>query len=149
MPFRLIGKYPALHTRSMRKLLAVILLIASISQAQIFVQPDAGDKVQGPQALYGVWGTPAQCAAHKSGGNENPGLFPYVISENWIQRGMISCYILWRQHSSDAGSTQVHAFAQCGEDSLRDYRLFLKLHDGKLRIRWSEDFTTPELQACR
>jgi hypothetical protein len=91
----------------MRKLLAVVLLIASTSQAQIFVQPDAGDNIRGPQVPF------------------------------------------WRQHSSEAGITQVHAFAQCGEDALRDYRLFLKLHDAKLRIRWSSDFTTPELQACR
>jgi hypothetical protein len=40
----------------MRKLLAVVLLIASTSQAQIFVQPKAGDKILGP------WGHAfAQC----------------------------------------------------------------------------------------
>ena len=41
------------------------------------------------------------------------------------------------------------ALAQCGEDDLRDYRLVLRRQGGRLHIRWSEDFTTGELLACR
>ena len=75
-------------------------------------------------------------------------LFPYVITRDWIQQGMLYCYMSWREQYSDAKATQADAFAQCGEDGIRDYRILLTLRDGKLRIRWSEDFTTGELQAC-
>ena len=130
-------------------LVAVTTLAAAATttgQAQSNVQPRANN--YGPQALFGTWGTAEQCAAHKAGNNTDLRLFPYVISNDWIQHGMVYCYLGWREQFTNASGAQAHAVAQCGEDSLRDYQVFLDLRDGSLRIRWSEDFTTRELQAC-
>ncbi len=118
----------------------------SAGHAQSNVQPDFDNR--GPVALFGTWGTAAQCAAHKTGNNTDMRLFPYVVSNDWIQQGMVYCYLVWREQFSDAAGTQAHALAQCGEDGLRDYQVFVDLREGRLRIRWSEDFTTRELQAC-
>jgi len=125
---------------------ALTAIVMTAGYAQSNVQPKSDNR--GPEALFGTWGTAAQCAAHKAGNNTDMRLFPYVISNDWIQQGMVYCYLVWRERFSDATGTQAYAFAQCGEDSVRDYQVFLDLREGTLRIRWSEDFTTRELQAC-
>ena len=89
-----------------------------LAQAQYSLQPRL-NQINAPDALLGIWGTASQCAAHKTGKEDDPRLFPYVIARDWIKQG------------------------------LRDYQVELRLHNGKLRIQWSEDFTTRELGACR
>jgi hypothetical protein len=131
---------------------AIVLLImfpAQVyAQAQYTLQPRINEQI-GPATLMGTWGTAEQCAAHGSGDNEDPRLFPYLITGDWIRQGFIYCYLSWQDHINDADGTRAQAVAQCGEDSLRDYQIFLRLNNNKLEIRWSKDFTTPMLQACK
>lgn len=128
----------------------VLLLLFSemaVAQAQFSLQPRAGAGTA-PQPLLGIWGTAEQCAAHESGNNDNPRLFPYRISGDWIRQGNIYCYLSWRDHEGDSDGLRAYALAQCGEDNLREYQLRLLLQQGELQIRWSEDFTTRALRAC-
>ena len=131
-------------------LIAVMIMCSAqaFAQAQFSLQPCLSEN-NAPAALLGTWGTARQCAAHKSGRVDDPRLFPYIITRDWIKQGFIYCYLAWYEQTGDAVGNQAFAFAQCGEDHLRDYQLEMNLHDGKLRIQWSQDFTTRELQACR
>ena len=58
------------------------------------------------------------------------------------------CYLRWRNHDEVSGSLQAMADAQCGEDTIRDFRLVLELQNEKLKIHWSQDFSTTELLSC-
>lgn len=136
----------------MKVMLAIVLMIMLptqvLAQAQLSLQPRlSGNKA--PSALLGIWGTARQCAAHKSGKTDDPLLFPYIITHDWIKQGFIYCFLAWYEPTRNIRGNQAFAFAQCGEDQLRDYQLELNLRDGKLSIQWSEDFTTQELEACR
>lgn len=136
----------------MKILAAMVLMIMSsaqvFAQAQYSLQPGLNEN-NAPIALLGIWGTSYQCAAHEAGEKDDPRLLPYIITRDWIRQGFIYCYLAWNEQISDAGDNPASAFAQCGEDNLRDYQIVLNLRDGKLRIQWSEDFTTRELEACR
>jgi len=135
----------------MKVVTAIVLMIMFstqvLAQAQFSLQPRlSGNKA--PSALLGIWGTARQCAAHKSGKTDDPLLFPYIITHDWIKQGFIYCFLAWYEPTRSVGNNQAFAFAQCGEDQLRDYQLELNLREGKLSIRWSDDFTTRELEAC-
>ena len=129
----------------------VLLLLSSLliaeSPAQYLLQPQKNG-ARAPEALLGAWGDTAQCAAHRAGGNQDPRLFPYLISDDWIQHGMVFCQIEWQSAQGEPPNLSVGAFARCGEDGPREYRILLELSQGNLRIRWSEDFTTTALTAC-
>ena len=127
-------------------LLLVSLLAAGVS-AQYLLQPEL-DTSRAPPALLGAWGNTAQCAAHRAGGNDDPRLFPYLISDDWIQHGVIFCQVEWQPPRGQPPDLSVEAFARCGEDGLREYRILLELSQGALRIRWSPDFTTAALGFC-
>lgn len=129
-------------------LLMILLPMQVLAQAQFSLQPRlSGNKA--PAALLGIWGTARQCSAYKSGNANDPGLFPYIITRDWIRQGFIYCYVAWYEQTSDAHGEKAFAYAQCGEDQLRDFQIRLSLQNGKLSMRWSEDFTTQELEACR
>lgn len=119
----------------------------AFAQSGYRLQPDSG--VAGPEALFGTWGSPAQCEAHRSGEIDNPALYPTQISGEWIRQGMIYCYLQWRDQSPGLSGLQAIADAQCGEDTLREYRLVLELQHETLRIHWSSDFSTAGLQRCQ
>ena len=129
-------------------MLLLMSLLAAESSAQYLLQP-RNQGVRAPAALLGAWGNAAQCAAHRAGGNRDPRLFAYLISDDWIQQGSIYCRVDWQPPRGDDTDLTVGAFARCGEDGPREYHLLLQLSQGKLRIRWSEDFTTAALEACR
>ncbi len=136
----------------MKVVAVIVLMIMSsaqvLAQAQFSLQPRLNQN-NAPEALLGIWGTASQCAAPKAGKEDDPRMFPYIITRDWIKQGFIYCHLVWYEQNSETGAKQAFAFAQCGEDNLRDYQVALKLHNGKLRIQWSEDFTTRELEACR
>ena len=125
----------------------VMVSATAAAQGQYSLQPDLSRNVL-PDDLLGIWGTASQCAAHKSGDHDNPALLPYQISHDWIRQGFLYCYLSLYEHKYDGNSIEAFALAQCGEDNLRDYRLNLKLLNGKLRISWSQDFTTQALMTC-
>ncbi len=127
--------------------LAALLLVDAA--AQISLQgPTGGSGSVGPAVLYGTWGTTEQCAAHRAGIRDDFARFPYVISDQWIQHGLIYCRIFWRAHHNDENVTLARAMVQCGEDGVRDYRVSFRLQQGLLQMRWSEHFTTRPLERC-
>lgn len=128
-------------------LISVLLLpTALLAQAQFSLQPPM-ESATAPARLLGVWGTAHQCAAYGSG-NEQPGLLPYHIDANWLRQGKVYCHLGWRGQREKDGVIEAFALARCGEDDLREYPLLLQLDGGILRIRWSDDYTTPKLRAC-
>ena len=129
-------------------LLGLTICANAQSQAQFNLQPGQAAGLEGPDELFGVWGGAKQCAAFRADKYENPGLYPYEISDEWIRRGSLYCYLRWLGEDSGAEGLVVYAFAQCGEDTLRDFQLKLSLQRDRLRITWSPDFTTSELQVC-
>jgi len=118
------------------------------AQAQISLQPHSGAGAPAPVELIGTWGTSQQCAEARAGNAEAQRLFPYEVSDDWIRQGPIYCYTDWRQQYRSGQTIEAQAFAQCGEDTLREYRIALILSDKALRIHWSPDFATPALRRC-
>lgn len=143
-------RWYALHTHRMRLFYLIGLLLAPtalLAQSQFSLQP-LPESATAPALLLGVWGSARQCTAYHSGNNQ-PGLLPYHINAEWLRQGTVYCYLSWRGQNDVAGVIEAFALAQCGEDDLREYQLALQLRAGSLRIRWSADYTTPELQACQ
>lgn len=130
-------------------LVAVLFSSVSLALAQPqFSLPRSGPALPAPAALLGTWGSEAQCDAFAADGSDNPALMPYEISADWIRQGFLYCALSWQGETRIDGEPRYFADASCGEDDLRDYRLTLELRDRRLRIRWSDDFTTTALEAC-
>ena len=125
----------------------LVVAMSAFAQSGYRLQPEAG--AAAPESLFGTWGSPAQCAAHRAGEFDNPALYPYEISQDWIRQGLVYCYMRWRNKSDGTYGLQAMAEAQCGEDTIRDYRLVLELREETLRIHWSADFSTASLQLCQ
>ena len=128
--------------RPLGALLALALAGSVAAQGQFGIESLPGGRIAAPGELLGTWGTAAQCAT-----DEAPS--PYRIEPEWIEQNGIYCYLAWQAHHGDDGRSETLALAQCGEDSLREYRVFLLLDADRLRIRWSDSFTTPALARCR
>ncbi len=124
--------------------LAFVTALPAAARGQYGIETAPGDRIEPPAALLGTWGTPAQCAARGTG--EPP--FAYRIDREWLEQAGIYCYLSWQASFAREAGSQTHALAQCGEDTLREYRLVLWLDDAALRIRWSASYTTPELRRC-
>ncbi len=137
-----------MQTTFKHSLLTIISLFAMNAPAQISVEPQVGKSVPGPQALFKTWGKPEQCEAKRTGKIENPGLFPLMITNDWIQQGLVYCYLQWQGQGNTSKGLQAHAFAQCGEDTVREYQLIFNLHQDRLSIRWSDDFNNKALEVC-
>lgn len=121
---------------------------ATEAQGQFSLQDQPGAGADAPAQLLATWGTAAQCAARESGSDDNSTGSPFTLTEEWIRQGPIYCYLNWQAHTPVESGSETLAFAQCGEDTLREYRLQLLLVQDRLRIRWSDDYTTPLLQRC-
>ncbi|MDH3761757.1 MAG: hypothetical protein OEU50_12305 [Gammaproteobacteria bacterium] len=129
---------------------AIIMLLITgqvSAQTHYSLQPPASGQ-KAPARILGVWGTAEQCIAYRHGKTDSPRLFPYRISDDWVRQGEIYCYLSWHDAEQVGDDFRVYALAQCGEDNLREYQLKLNLQQQKLRIRWSDDFTTRALEAC-
>ena len=122
--------------------IALALVEAVAAQGQIGIEALPGDRIEPPPALLDVWGTAAQCAAGEAAS-------PLRIESDWIEQGGIYCYLAWQANYPRAGGFETHAFAQCGEDTLREYRIVLLFDGEALRVRWSDTYTTPALSRCR
>lgn len=112
------------------------------AQGQIGIEPVPGGGVDPPDFLLGTWGTAVQCAS-----SDPPS--PYRIEREWIEQGGVYCLVTWQANHARDGRVETQAFARCGEDTLREYQIFLLLDAGRLRIRWSDSYTTPALSRCR
>lgn len=99
-------------------------------------------------ALYGTWGTAQQCAREPLG----PGLTikaePFQIGAQWLKRGKIWCRLNWFPIQEREDEIFTGAFAQCGEDGVRDYYLRLNLAGDELTIRWDLIVSNGPLTRC-
>ncbi len=118
------------------------------AQSQFTLDPQNPAGIDPPAALLATWGSAEQCAAP---GTDSVALhrYPFEVGREWLRQGPIYCYLTWLSSQPLQGGSETQVFAQCGEDTLREYRVFFLLRDQRLRIRWSADFTTPELERCR
>lgn len=100
------------------------------------------------EVLYGTWGTPQQCAREPLG----PGLTirqePFEIGAQWLKRGQIWCRLNWFPIEQRDDELFTGAFAQCGEDGVRDYFLRLNLAGDDLTIRWDFLVSNGPLARC-
>ncbi len=127
--------------RPLAVLLALAFTRAVAAQGQIGIDTLPGGRIEAPEALLGIWGTAAQCANDRAAS-------PFRIEREWIEQNGVYCYVAWQAHHARDARTETQALAQCGEDSLREYRIFLLLEERQLRIRWSDSYTTPALSRC-
>ncbi len=100
------------------------------------------------EAFYGTWGTAKQCSGEpiKSGGTVLAE--PFEISADWLRQGQLWCRLNWYPIESRADGFFSGAFAQCGEDSVRDYTLGMVLSDDNLTLRWSFPLSNGPLRRC-
>ncbi len=124
-----------------------MLTSAGAAGAQPTFQAPAGGAVAAPDALLATWGTPDQCRA-RGDAAAGPHRQAVEIGPQWLRQGLMYCLLTWHSHRADARGSLSRAHARCGEDLPRDYRVVFLLRDGELRIRWSQDFTTPALDRC-
>ncbi|MEM9765011.1 MAG: hypothetical protein AAF968_21320 [Pseudomonadota bacterium] len=100
------------------------------------------------EAFYGTWGTVQQCAREPLG----PGLTipaePFEIGAQWLKRGQIWCRLNWFPIENRDDEVFTGAFAQCGEDGVRDYLLRLNLSGDELTIRWDFLVSNGPLMLC-
>ena len=66
-------------------LLAWLLLMES-AWAQATFLPPASNPIAAPPMVLGVWGTAAQCEAHRAGRTGDLRLLPYDINEQWLRQ---------------------------------------------------------------
>lgn len=117
-------------------------------QSQLPLGPRATDAIDAPASLFGTWGTAAQCENWRERERADSSGVLYHLDREWLRQGGIYCYLTWRSRYPLANGLEIHALAQCGEDTLREYDLVLRLQDEQLQLRWSDDFSTRQLIRC-
>ncbi|KAB7614696.1 hypothetical protein F9L33_08685 [Amylibacter sp. SFDW26] len=100
------------------------------------------------EVFYGTWGTPKQCSREtiKSGGTVLSE--PFEISADWLKQGQLWCRLNWYPIEIREDGFFSGAFAQCGEDSVRDYSLGMVLSDNSLTLRWDFPLSNGPLMRC-
>ena len=103
---------------------------------------------EGHQALFGAWGTKAQCAGDLliEGGSVRAA--PMEISEGWLKHGDIWCGLTWFPVQLRPDGVFASTSALCGEDSQRSYRVDLVLAGDELRVVWDEAWVIGPLGGC-
>ncbi len=128
-------------------LLGLCLSPALSAQSQFSFDPQNPSGIEPPAVLLATWGSNQQCAAARDDADALH-LHPFEIGREWLRQGPIYCYLTWLSSQPLTDGSESLAFARCGEDTLREYRVFFLLRDQRLSIRWSEDFTSAELGRC-
>ena len=100
------------------------------------------------QVFYGTWGTAKQCerAPIKPGGTRPSA--PFQIGPEWLRHGQVWCRLNWFPVETRGKALFTGAQAQCGEDSVRGYRLRLNLLGDELTLRWSFLLSNGPLRRC-
>ncbi len=100
------------------------------------------------EIFYGTWGTPKQCAREpiKAGGTVLAE--PFEISSDWLKQGQLWCRLNWFPIEVRKDGLFSGAQAQCGEDSVRDYLLGMRLSNDKLTLRWGFPLSNGPLKRC-
>lgn len=99
-------------------------------------------------AFYGTWGAPQQCARApiKPGGTVLAA--PFEIDAEWLRHGQVWCRLRWFPIEPRADGAFTGAQAQCGEDSVRGYRLGMVLSGETLTLRWGFGRSNGPLARC-
>lgn len=103
----------------------------------------------GPEAIYGTWGSAAQCIGAPSIAGGTRRAAPVEISESWLRQGEIWCRLDW----FDTGAAGVSrgyfaARALCGEDAARDHALGAHFDGSTLTLIWNQEWIDGPLQRC-
>jgi len=100
------------------------------------------------EAFYGTWGTAKQCSREliKPGGTLRAE--PFEISPGWLKQGQLWCRLSWLPIEQRENGAFTGAFAQCGEDAVRNYILGLVLSGDKLTLRWDFPLKNGPLSQC-
>ena len=98
--------------------------------------------------FYGTWGTEQQCARApiKQGGTVLAA--PFEIDERWLKHGDFWCELKWFPVEPRDRGIFTGAMAQCGEDTVKGYRLRMVLSEGKLMLRWGLEHANGPLARC-
>ncbi|MEM7206650.1 MAG: hypothetical protein AAF434_02385 [Pseudomonadota bacterium] len=132
------------------KCLCVFAVFFGTAHAQSFsLQPPNTQLLEGTEVLFGIWGTKAQCSAHTNQTFSNPSEHPISIDDQWLSQGGIYCFLSWHKQETLGNTINTYAFARCGEDAVRDYRIVLALKSNTLQIRWSPQYDTKPMQMCK
>ncbi len=98
--------------------------------------------------FHGTWGTAKQC----SGAPVKPGgtvlAEPFEISSGGLRHGQIWCSFKWFPMQPREDGLFTGAFAQCGEDAVRDYLLRMELSGNHLTLRWGLFQSNGPLARC-
>lgn len=100
------------------------------------------------EPLYGTWGTEAQCARALLLPGGTKLAEPVQIDADWLRQGQLWCRLAWFPVSQRPDGLFTGAFAQCGEDAVRDYRLGLFLENDMLTLRWTLTYAQGPLHRC-
>lgn len=98
--------------------------------------------------VYGTWGDAWQCAGAvlQPGGTLQAA--PFTIKPGWLRHRQTWCRLTWFPVQPRPGGLFVSTQAQCGEDSVRGFRLDFILQDGALRLIWDEALVNGPLRRC-
>ncbi len=102
----------------------------------------------GHESLYGEWGTEAQCARELIIPTGTKLAAPFEIKPDWLGHGEVWCRLNWSNAFSESNGLFVQAFGQCGEDSVRSYRINFRLRGDKLTLSWNEWHKVGPLMRC-
>lgn len=111
----------------------------------LFANPATADDTT---AFHGTWGTPAQCAGEplKPGGTVMAA--PFEIDDTFLRQGAIWCRLSWGVLADRPAGQTATAFAQCGEDNVRHYRVGFERKGEALTLRWDFPLSNGPLQRC-
>lgn len=116
----------------------VLILLLSVSTA-------AADE---RAVLYGTWGTAKQCARAPITPGGSVLAAPFEISPLAVRQGPVACMLKWFPIAPRENGLFTGAFAQCGEDAVRDYFLRMELSGHELTLRWGLLHANGPLTRC-
>jgi len=100
------------------------------------------------ELLYGEWGTDTQCARELISPKGTKYAAPFNIQPNWLEQNDVWCRLSWLSITENTDGVFALAQAQCGEDSIRDYRITFELIESELNIRWNLSLKNGPLLRC-
>ena len=100
------------------------------------------------EALFGDWGTSAQCARELITPKGTKHAAPFVINSEWLRHGDSWCYLNWGTVAPSSDGLFAVAQAQCGEDAVRGYTINFRLNGEELNLSWDLWHKVGPLMRC-
>lgn len=73
---------------------------------------------------------------------------PFEIGPEWLRQGQLWCMLSWGPVERRENGLFSAAHARCGEDSVRQYLLGVKLEQDELTLRWDFPVKNGPLRRC-